>query len=171
MILAKTVKGYGLGANFEARNATHQMKKLTAADLKVFRDLMQIPVTDAQIDEDSYQVPYYNPGPDAPEIAYLQERRRELGGYVPERRNAHRPLDAARREGVRRRPKGSRKQMAATTMAFVRLLRDLMRDKGSGRGSCRSSPTRRAPSGWTRSSRPPRSTTRTVSSTPPSTGP
>ena len=57
VILAKTVKGYGLGANFEARNATHQMKKLTAADLKTFRDLLQIPVTDAQIDADSYQVP------------------------------------------------------------------------------------------------------------------
>ena len=92
VILAKTVKGYGLGANFEARNATHQMKKLTAADLKVFRDLLQIPVTDAQIDADSYQVPYYKPGPDSPEISYLQERRRELGGYVPERRDKPRPL-------------------------------------------------------------------------------
>ncbi len=132
VILAKTVKGYGLGANFEARNATHQMKKLTAADLKVFRDLMQIPVTDKQIDEDSYQVPYYKPGPDSPEISYLQERRRELGGYVPERRDKPRLLtlpDAKVFDGAR---KGSRKQQAATTMAFVRLLRDLIRDKGIG---------------------------------------
>ena len=132
VILAKTVKGYGLGANFEARNATHQMKKLTAADLKGFRDLLHIPVTDAQIDDDSYRVPYYKPGPDSEEIAYLLERRRELGGFVPERRNRPGVLtlpDAKVFEGAR---KGSGKQMAATTMAFVRLLRDLMRDKGIG---------------------------------------
>jgi pyruvate dehydrogenase E1 component len=132
VILAKTVKGYGLGANFEARNATHQMKKLTAADLKAFRDLLQIPVTDAQIDADSYQVPYYKPDADSEEISYLLQRRRELGGYVPERRDRPRVLalpDAKVFEGAR---KGSGKQMAATTMAFVRLLRDLMRDKGIG---------------------------------------
>jgi len=132
VILAKTVKGYGLGANFEARNATHQMKKLTAADLKLFRDLLQIPVTDAQIDADSYQVPYYKPGPDSAEIAYLQERRRELGGYVPERRNRPRPLTLPEAKVFDAARKGSGKQMAATTMAFVRLLRDLMRDKGIG---------------------------------------
>ena len=132
VILAKTVKGYGLGANFEARNATHQMKKLTQADLKTFRDLLQIPVTDAQIDADSYQVPYYKPSSDSAEIRYLLERRRELGGYVPERRNQPRPLplpEAKVFEGAR---KGSGKQLAATTMAFVRLLRDLIRDKGIG---------------------------------------
>ena len=132
VILAKTVKGYGLGANFEARNATHQMKKLTGADLKTFRDLLQIPVTDAQIDADPYQVPYYKPEPHSAEISYLQERRRELGGYVPERRNKPRRLalpDARVFDGAR---KGSGKQLAATTMAFVRLLRDLMRDKGMG---------------------------------------
>ena len=132
VILAKTVKGYGLGANFEARNATHQMKKLTQADLKTFRDLLQIPVTDAQIDADSYQVPYYKPSPDSDEIRYLLERRRELGGYLPERRNQPRPLpqpEVKVFEGARR---GSGKQLAATTMAFVRLLRDLIRDKNIG---------------------------------------
>ena len=132
VVLAKTVKGYGLGANFEARNATHQMKKLTADDLKAFRTLMDIPVTDAQIDEDSYGVPYYHPGPDAPEIAYMLERRKELGGFVPERRSAYRPIalpdDKAYAGGAR----GSGKQMAATTMAFVRLLRDLMREPEFG---------------------------------------
>ena len=107
VVLAKTVKGYGLGANFEARNATHQMKKLTAADLKAFRDLMDIPVTDAQIDEDSYEVPYYHPGPDAPEIAYMLERRKELGGFVPERRSAYRPIEPAGRQGVRRAGQGA----------------------------------------------------------------
>jgi pyruvate dehydrogenase E1 component len=108
------------------------MKKLTAADLKLFRDQLQIPVTDAQIDADSYQVPYYTPGPDSPEIVYLQERRRELGGYVPERRNKPRPLPMPEAKVFDAARKGSRKQMAATTMAFVRLLRDLMRDKGVG---------------------------------------
>ena len=132
VVLAKTVKGYGLGANFEARNATHQMKKLTAADLKTFRDLLQIPVTDAQIDEDSYRVPYYKPGPDSAEITYLQARRRELGGYVPERRDRPRPLVLPEAKVFDDARRGSGKKMAATTMAFVRILRDLMRDKGVG---------------------------------------
>jgi pyruvate dehydrogenase E1 component len=132
VVLAKTVKGYGLGANFEARNATHQMKKLTAADLKTFRDLLQIPVTDAQIDEDSYRVPYYRPAPDSAEISYLLDRRRELGGFVPERRNQPRPLVLPEAKVFDDARKGSGKKMAATTMAFVRLLRDLMRDKGVG---------------------------------------
>ena len=131
-VLAKTVKGYGLGANFEARNATHQMKKLTASDLKTFRDLLQIPVTDAQIDEDAYGVPYFNPGPDAPEIAYVLQRRRELGGFVPERRNSPRPLDVPEAKAYAVAQRGSGKQLAATTMAFVRLLRDLMRDPEFG---------------------------------------
>jgi len=132
VVLAQTVKGYGLGANFESRNATHQMKKLTAADLKSFRNLMQIPVTDEQIDRDLYDAPYYHPGPDAPEIQYMLERRRALGGFLPERRNKPKSIslpDAAVYDGAK---KGSGKQLAATTMAFVRLLRDLMRDKGIG---------------------------------------
>ena len=132
VILAKTVKGYGLGANFEARNATHQMKKLTAADLKTFRDLMQIPVTDAQIDEDPYRVPYYKPAADSDEISYLLERRRELGGFVPERRTTYTALTLPDDKAYAASRKGSGKQLAATTMAFVRLLRDLMRDKGIG---------------------------------------
>ncbi|MDQ2781824.1 MAG: pyruvate dehydrogenase (acetyl-transferring), homodimeric type [Actinomycetota bacterium] len=132
VVLAKTVKGYGLGASFEARNATHQMKKLTAPDLKLFRDLLQVPVTDAQIDADVYAVPYYSPGPDAPEIAYLRERRRDLGGFVPERRNRPRQLTLPEPKVFDIARKGSGKQQAATTMAFVRLLRDLMRDKGIG---------------------------------------
>lgn len=132
VILAKTVKGYGLGAHFEARNATHQMKKLTAADLKTFRDLLHIPVTDKQIDANPYDVPYYHPGPDAPEIQYAQERRRALGGFLPERRNAPRAMQRVEDKVFDGVKKGSGKQAAATTMAFVRLLRDLMRDKEFG---------------------------------------
>ncbi len=132
VILAKTVKGYGLGANFEARNATHQMKKLKEADLRTFRDLMGIPVTDEQIDADAYGVPYYHPGADSKEIQYLLERRRELGGFVPERRNHPTQLTLPGDKAYETSRKGSGKQMAATTMAFVRLLRDLIRDKGIG---------------------------------------
>ncbi|MFP3581654.1 pyruvate dehydrogenase (acetyl-transferring), homodimeric type, partial [Arthrobacter sp. SIMBA_036] len=75
VILAKTVKGYGLGPHFEGRNATHQMKKLTMEDLKAFRDHLRIPITDEQLDADLYRPPYYHPGMDAPEIKYLMERR------------------------------------------------------------------------------------------------
>jgi pyruvate dehydrogenase E1 component len=132
VVLAKTVKGYGLGANFEARNATHQMKKLTVADLKQFRDLMDIPVTDAQIEADVYDAPYFHPGSDAPEIAYMLERRRALGGFVPERRHSPRAISLPPDSAYATSRKGSGKQMAATTMAFVRLLRDLMRDKSLG---------------------------------------
>ena len=132
VVLAHTVKGYGLGANFEARNATHQMKKLTAPDLKTFRDLLHIPVTDAQIDANPYEVPYYKPADDAPEIEYLRQRRRDLGGFVPERRNRPTPVALPDDRAYASSKKGSGKQLAATTMAFVRLLRDLMRDKGLG---------------------------------------
>jgi pyruvate dehydrogenase E1 component len=132
VVLAKTVKGYGLGTNFEARNATHQMKKLTVADLKAFRDLMDIPVTDAQLEENVYNAPYYHPGADAPEITYMLQRRKILGGFVPERRNEHKPLPLPGDSMYAASRKGSGKQMAATTMAFVRLLRDMTRDKGIG---------------------------------------
>jgi len=134
VILVKTVKGYGLGQRFEARNATHQMKKLTLQDLKDFRDHLRVPITDAQLEADPYQPPYYHPGADAPEIRYMQERRRALGGYLPERRPhaaGEIALPDARAYEVAAR--GSGKQEAATTMAFVRVLKDLMRDKEFGK--------------------------------------
>ncbi|HEU5485082.1 MAG TPA: pyruvate dehydrogenase (acetyl-transferring), homodimeric type [Microlunatus sp.] len=132
VVLAQTVKGYGLGHNFEARNATHQMKKLKIEDLKTFRDLMHIPITDEQIDKSLYEVPYFHPGADSEEIQYLLERRRELGGWLPERRNAPKQVSLPETKLYATAKKGSGKQQAATTMAFVRLLRDLMRDKGFG---------------------------------------
>ncbi|MEX5261714.1 pyruvate dehydrogenase (acetyl-transferring), homodimeric type, partial [Kocuria sp. CPCC 205263] len=132
VVLAMTVKGYGLGASFEARNATHQMKKLTMEDLKAFRDHLRIPITDEQIADDLYGAPYYHPGPDAPEIRYLLERRRELGGGLPTRRARHAPVALPGDDAYRSAKKGSGKQMAATTMAFVRVLRDLMRAKEFG---------------------------------------
>src|SRR5690625_7521194 len=92
VILAHTIKGYGLGSGFEGRNATHQMKELTIDEIKIFRDRHRIPISDEEIEKDQYAMPYYHPGPDAPEIKYMQERRRELGGYVPERRKKYAPL-------------------------------------------------------------------------------
>ncbi|GHD13683.1 pyruvate dehydrogenase (acetyl-transferring), homodimeric type [Zhihengliuella salsuginis] len=132
VILAKTVKGYGLGPHFEARNATHQMKKLTLDDLKAFRDHLRIPITDEQLESDPYRPPYYHPGADAPEIKYMMERRSELGGSVPERRNAPREIELPPEKTYAIAKRGSGKQQAATTMAFVRLLKDIMRDKNFG---------------------------------------
>ena len=132
VILAQTIKGYGLGTHFEGRNATHQMKKLTVEDVKMFRDRHRIPVTDEQIENDPYNVPYYHPGPDAPEIKYMMERRKELGGFLPERRSTYSKLPLPPESAYKQAKKGSGKQLAATTMAFVRLLKDLMRDKNIG---------------------------------------
>ncbi|MDQ0144127.1 homodimeric-type pyruvate dehydrogenase E1 component, partial [Pseudarthrobacter niigatensis] len=133
VILAHTVKGYGLGPHFEGRNATHQMKKLTLDDLKKFRDHLRIPVTDEQLEKDSYRPPYYHPGNDAPEIKYMMERRAALGGSVPERRDTHAEIVLPEAKSYEVAKRGSGKQMAATTMAFVRLLKDLMRDKNFGK--------------------------------------
>lgn len=133
VILAKTIKGYTLGKHFEGRNATHQMKKLTLQDLKDFRDLQRIPISDAELEKDPYLPPYYHPGMEAREIQYMLDRRRALGGYLPERRASAKPLklpgDAAY-ESVR---KGSGKQQVATTMALVRLMKELLRDKEIGK--------------------------------------
>ena len=129
VILAHTVKGYGLGHNFEGRNATHQMKKLTLDDLKLFRDNQRIPISDEELEKDPYLPPYYNPGPESEEVQYMLERRKELGGFVPERRTSYEPLTVPKPESLKNILKGSGKQKVATTMATVRVFRDLMRDK------------------------------------------
>ncbi|MEC3915983.1 pyruvate dehydrogenase (acetyl-transferring), homodimeric type [Nocardia sp. CDC160] len=133
VILAKTIKGYGLGKHFEARNATHQMKKMTLDDLKAFRDVQRIPITDAELEANPYLPPYYHPGQDAPEIQYMLDRRKQLGGYLPERRTAAKPLQLPGDEAYRSVRKGSGKQPVATTMAFVRLMKELLRDKEIGK--------------------------------------
>jgi pyruvate dehydrogenase E1 component len=133
VILAKTIKGYGLGPSFEGRNATHQMKKLTLENLKDFRDAMQIPITDAVLEENPYLPPFYHPGENDPAIQYLLERRRALGGFVPERRSRYTQValpDDSAYEVARR---GSGKQEVATTMAFARLLKDLLKTEDLGR--------------------------------------
>ncbi|HRY08645.1 MAG TPA: pyruvate dehydrogenase (acetyl-transferring), homodimeric type [Candidatus Nanopelagicales bacterium] len=131
VILAKTVKGWTLGSHFESRNSTHQMKKLTLDDLLAFRDRLQIPFTDDQID--AKLPPYFHPGPEDPHITYMLDRRRELGGSVPTRRQTSRPLtlpDDTPYEVVRR---GSGAQEVATTMAFVRLFKELLKDPEIGK--------------------------------------
>ncbi len=132
VILAKTVKGYGLGPHFEGRNATHQMKKLTLEALKEFRDYLKIPISDEVLEADPYAPPYYHPGAEAEEIRYLIDRRRALGGFLPERRTKHAEVVLPGDKTYEVAKRGSGKQQAATTMALVRLLKDLMRDKGLG---------------------------------------
>jgi pyruvate dehydrogenase E1 component len=133
VILAHTIKGYTLGKHFEGRNATHQMKKLALQDLKDFRDSQRIPITDAQLEENPYLPPYYHPGPDAPEIRYLLDRRRTLGGFLPARRNKTKALPLPSRDVYKSLKKGSGTQSVATTMAIVRTFKELLRDKEIGK--------------------------------------
>ncbi|MDZ8172814.1 pyruvate dehydrogenase (acetyl-transferring), homodimeric type [Microbacterium xanthum] len=132
VILAKTIKGYGLGPHFEGRNATHQMKKMTLDDLKLFRDAMHIPISDAQLEDNPYLPPYFHPGEQDETIEYMLERRRSLGGFLPERRTHHVGLQLPDDKAYALPKKGSGTQEVATTMAFVRLLKDLLRAKDFG---------------------------------------
>ena len=132
VILAKTVKGYGLGSSFEGRNATHQMKKLTLENLKDFRDDMRIPITDSALEADVYQPPYYHPGEQDEAIEYLLEKRRALGGFVPERRSKFTQVSLPGDDTYAISKKGSGKQEVATTMAFARLLKDLLKNPDFG---------------------------------------
>ncbi len=130
VILAKTIKGWTIEA-LEGRNATHQMKKLTKSDLKTFRDRLYLPITDKQIDE-SEIAPFYHPGEDSPEYEYMMERRKQLGGFLPKREVHAKLLKLPGDEVYSELKQGSGKQAIATTMALVRLMRDLIKDKNIG---------------------------------------
>ena len=132
VILAQTVKGWTIDA-LEGKNATHQMKKLTTKDLKAFRDRLYLRDPRQRRSRTPYNPPYYHPGEDSDEIKYLQERRRALGGYLPERRVEPTIIKLPGDEvyAPLMEPAGE-KTKVATTQAFVRLLRDLMRDKEIG---------------------------------------
>ncbi|TFD33248.1 pyruvate dehydrogenase (acetyl-transferring), homodimeric type [Cryobacterium cryoconiti] len=132
VILAKTVKGYALGPSFEGRNATHQMKKFTLDNLKTFRDSTHMPITDAQLEENPYLPPYFKPDENDEAVQYLHERRRALGGYVPERRSKYTQVNLPDDATYAPTKKGSGTQEIATTMAFVRLLKELLRAKDFG---------------------------------------
>ena len=130
VILAQTIKGWTLGPDFEARNATHQMKKLTTKALKKFRDRLYLDISDEQLEGDL--PPYYHPGRQSEEIKYMLERRAELGGFVPKRVVLRKTIDLPKHEDYADLKKGSGKHQVATTMAFVRLLKDLLKVKGFG---------------------------------------
>jgi len=132
VIIAKTIKGYGLGKSFEGRNATHQMKKLKLDDLKQFRDEMRVPISDAQLEADPYMPPYFMPDSSSPELQYMHERRKQLGGYLPERRSKYVDFKLPEDSAYDVPRKGSGNQEVATTMAFVRMLKDLLRSEGTG---------------------------------------
>ncbi|GAA2521523.1 pyruvate dehydrogenase (acetyl-transferring), homodimeric type [Pilimelia columellifera] len=132
VILAKTIKGWTLGSGFEGRNATHQMKKLTLADLKTFRDRLYLDVADSTLEANPYLPPYLKPAENSTEMEYLRERRKSLGGPIPSRTTTTIPLNLPADRTYQDVAKGSGKQKVATTMALVRLLKDLMRDKEIG---------------------------------------
>jgi pyruvate dehydrogenase E1 component len=130
VILAKTIKGWTLGSSFEGRNSTHQMKKMSLQDIMQFRDTLHLDIPDEKLDK--YLPPYLKPAADSPEALYLAERRAALGGSIPRRRAISRPLtqpDDSVYDSVKR---GSGHQEIATTMAFVRMLKDLVKDPGLG---------------------------------------
>ena len=122
VILAKTIKGYGLGHAGEGKNVTHQQKKLNEEQLRAFRDRFDIPVSDAEIAE----APFYRPQDDSEEIRYLLERRRALGGFVPARRAFVGGLATPERDFFAEFQAGSEREVS-TTMAFVQMLRQVMR--------------------------------------------
>ncbi|MGC0407896.1 pyruvate dehydrogenase E1 component [Streptomyces sp. SAI-195] len=130
VVLAQTVKGHTLGPAFESRNANHQMKKLTMEQFRAMRDLLELPIPDSALAGD--QVPFWHPGEDSPEVRYLRERRAALGGPAPVRRVVPKPLPEPPAKPFEDLEKGSGHQEMATTMALVRLVKDLMRDPGSG---------------------------------------
>ena len=130
VILAKTIKGWTLGSHFEGRNSTHQMKKLKKDDLLGFRDRLSLDIPDEALDETL--PPYFHPGNDSADIEYLHERRRALGGYLPTRRSTSTPLVLPGDKVYDVMSRGSGKQKVATTMAFVRLLKELMKDPEVG---------------------------------------
>jgi pyruvate dehydrogenase E1 component len=129
VILAKTIKGYGMGVSGEGQMITHQAKKMTEDALLAFRDRFELPLTDAQVRD----AEYYRPPDDAAEMEYLRERRAALGGLLPARRRRAEPLEVPDLDLFRSQLDGSGEREISTTMAFVRVLAALLRDKSIGR--------------------------------------
>ncbi len=129
IILAKTVKGFGMGEAGEGQNIAHQQKKMNIEALKEFRDRFNIPIADKDIAD----VPYFKPAADSPEMEYLLERRRSLGGFLPQRRLNAAPLKVPPLEMFKSQLEGTGERAASTTMAFVRILTALLRDKQIGK--------------------------------------
>ncbi len=128
VILAKTVKGYGMGESGEGKNISHQVKKMNVDALKQFRNRFNVPITDEQLEE----APFYHPGEDSEEIKYLKARRADLGGYLPARRAQSESLEVPPLKAFSAITGGSNGREISTTMAFVRILNVLIKDKAIG---------------------------------------
>jgi pyruvate dehydrogenase E1 component len=129
IILAKTIKGYGLGEAGEGKNITHQQKKLNEDELRIFRSRFGIPIPD----EELHDAPFYRPADDSPELLYMQERRKQLGGYLPERKVRSKPIAPVSEAHFEEFHKGTDGREVSTTMVFVRLLSKLLRDPEIGK--------------------------------------
>ncbi len=129
IILAKTIKGYGLGEAGEGKNITHQQKKLNEDELEMFRSRFGIPIPDDEL----HQAPFYRPADDSAEIKYMQARRQQLGGYMPQRKMRATPLQAFPESHFEEFNKGTEGREVSTTMVFVRLLAKLLRDPELGK--------------------------------------
>jgi pyruvate dehydrogenase E1 component len=129
VVLARTIKGYGLGESGEGKNITHQHKKMNEEELRAFRTRFGIPISDAEI----HNTPFYRPAEDSIEGRHLRERRKALGGYVPSRKVRSAPLAPVAPETFEEFYKGTDGRQASTTMVFVRLLTKLLRDKEIGK--------------------------------------
>ena len=128
VILAKTVKGYGMGESGEGKNISHQVKKMNVEALKQFRNRFNVPISDEQLED----APFYHPGDDSPEIKYLKERRAALGGYLPARRAKSASLEIPPMKAFSAITGGSNGREISTTMAFVRIINVLIKDKEIG---------------------------------------
>src|SRR3954469_7048059 len=128
VVLVRTIKGYGLGEAGEGKNISHQQKKMNESDLRIFRTRFGIPISDEEIAD----APFYRPPDDSPELQYLRERRKALGGYVPSRSVRVEPLNAPIEPLFDEFYKGTEGRKASTTMVFVRILSKLLRDKEIG---------------------------------------
>ncbi len=129
VILARTVKGYGLGEAGEGKNITHSQKKLNEEELRQFRTRFGIPMSDEEV----ATAPFYKPSDDSPEILYLKERRKSLGGYVPKRVVKNHPLQTPSKELFEEFKNGTGDREVSTTMAYVRILTKLLKDKEVGK--------------------------------------
>ena len=128
VILAKTIKGYGMGAAGEGQNITHQQKKMSIEQLRAFRDRFSIPISDDEITD----IPFYRPADNSPEIQYLKRQRESLGGYLPARSSTFTPLTIPDLSAFSAVLKSSGDREISTTMAFVRILSTLLKDKEIG---------------------------------------
>jgi pyruvate dehydrogenase E1 component len=129
VILAKTVKGYGMGESGEAQNITHQQKKMGTTSVRAFRDRFKVPIPDDKLEE----VPFYRPPEDAPEMVYLKERVKAMGGSLPARRRKAAALEVPPLSAFEAQLKGTEGREISTTMAFVRILNTIIRDKKIGK--------------------------------------